>query len=385
MIGGGFISEGGYGCAYHPEITKAGKDSNNLIFLTKITANDTNAENEINIGKKIFKKIKKDDINRHFAPVISSSAINIHELKIAEKHKCTHIKKSDTNDFLLMKIKYVPGLSLDKYFIQESNSSSVLRTYIYSFKHLLNGLKLLEYSGIVHNDIKNANMIYNSEEEYPILIDFGLSMPIREINNDNLRDYFYIYAPDYYYWALEIHILNYSLHINENFTEEELNTIIDTYIQEFIILKAFSVEFKNKFKVLCRETSKKYLNISQRKLIKIVLQQWNTWDCYSLCCEFIKLLYILTSLDKGEIVDNSFTAFVLKLLLNGIHPDYKRRSSTDDLMKQFSIFIMDQKLESLEEITHTISKNKKTIDKRLKDDSKKSAKLERKLSKSRKK
>ena len=51
MIGGGFISEGGYGCAYHPEITKAGKDSNNLNFLTKLVANDNIAENEIKIGK----------------------------------------------------------------------------------------------------------------------------------------------------------------------------------------------------------------------------------------------------------------------------------------------------------------------------------------------
>ena len=385
MIGGGFISEGGYGCAYHPEITKTGKDSNNLNFLTKLVANDNIAENEIKIGKKIFKNISKDDINNHFAPIISSSSINVHELKMEEKDKCSHIKKSETTDFLLMKIKYVPGLSLDKYFIQESNSSSILRTYIYSFKHLLNGLKLLEGCGIVHNDIKNANMIYNESEEYPILIDFGLSIPIREINGENLRDYFYVYAPDYYYWALEIHILNYSLHINENFTENELNTIIDTYIDEFIILKAFSSDFKKKFKILCKEAAKKYLNISQRELTKIVLKQWTTWDCYSLCCEFIKLLYILTSLDKGDIVDNNFTAFVLKLLLHGIHPDYKKRSSIDDLMKQFSIFIMEQNLESLEEITHTISKNKKSIDKRLKDDSKKSAKLERKLSKSRKK
>ena len=45
---------------------------------------------------------------------------------------------------------------------------------------------------------------------------------------------------------------------------------------------------------------------------------------------------------------------------------------------------MEQNFESLEEITNTIIKNKKSIDKKLKNDSKKSAKLERKLSKSRK-
>ena len=95
-------------------------------------------------------------LDKHFAPVISSSSIDIHELTMSEKHKCTHIKKADTNDFLLMKIKYIDGLSLDKYFIQQSNSASVLRTYIYSFKHMLISLKHLIYCNIVHNDIKNA-------------------------------------------------------------------------------------------------------------------------------------------------------------------------------------------------------------------------------------
>ena len=101
MIGGGFISEGGYGCAYHPEITKTGKDSNNLNFLTKLVANDNIAENEIKIGKKIFKNISKDDINNHFAPIISSSSINVHELKMEEKDKCSHIKKSETTPTLV--------------------------------------------------------------------------------------------------------------------------------------------------------------------------------------------------------------------------------------------------------------------------------------------
>ena len=161
MIGGGFISEGGYGCAYYPEITKSGKDSNNKNFLTKIQANDIYAENEINIGKRIFKKLKKNEIDKHFAPVISSSSINVHELSMSEKDKCTHIKKTDSNDFLLMRIKYISGLALDKYFIQQYNSSSVLRTYIYGFKHLLSSLKYLEECNIVHGPITVKKNIFD--------------------------------------------------------------------------------------------------------------------------------------------------------------------------------------------------------------------------------
>lgn len=385
MIGGGFVSEGGFGCAYHPEITKTGKDSNNKNFLTKVLVNDESAKNEIKIGKMIFKKLEKENIDKHFAPVITSSSINVHELSMKEKHKCTHIKKAETTDFLLLKIKYVSGLSLDKYFVQESNSSSILRTYIYSFKHLLRSLKYLEECGIVHNDIKNANMLYNEEEDCPVLIDFGLSMPIEDINIGNIREYFYVYAPDYYYWALEIHILNYSLHINENFTEKELDQIVDTYIQEFQILKAFSKDFVKKYKQTCKFASKKYLGVPQNELIAMVLKNWKSWDCYSACCEFIKLLYILTSLDKGGIIDNSFTVFVLKLLLQGIHPNIDKRVDVDFLIKEFNIFIMEQNLDSVQEVTYSISKNKDSINKKLISDEKKSTKLDKKISKTKSK
>lgn len=381
MIGGGFISEGGYGCTFHPEITPIGKDGTDKLFLTKIQVNDDSAKNEIYIGKKIFKKIDKEQIERHFAPVISTSSININQLDIVDKDKCTHIKKAQTDDFLLMRIKYVPGLSLDKHFIEQSNSASILRVYIYSFKHLLNSLKYLNECNIVHNDIKNSNIIYNINTNEPVLIDFGLSIQIDEVTNSNIKDFFYVYAPDYYYWSLEIHILNYSLHINEKFTEEDLMGIIDAYISDFIILNAFTKDFKIKYMELCKKYAKKYLKFSQKELIKNILSQWKTWDCYALCCEFIKLIYILTRYENNKIIKNEFTTFILKILLNSIHPDPERRPSVDDLIKQFNLFIMEQKQENLEEIIESINKNKNSIDKELKKDSKKSTKLENSLNK----
>jgi len=380
MIGGGFISEGGYGCTFHPEITSTGKDGTDKFFLTKIQVNDDSAKNEIYIGKQIFKKIDKEDIDRHFAPVISTSDININQLDIVDKDKCTHIKKAQTNDFLLMRIKYVSGLSLDKHFIQQTNSASILRVYIYSFKHLLRSLKYLNECNIIHNDIKNSNIIYNINTNEPVLIDFGLSIPIDEVTNSNIRDFFYVYAPDYYYWSLEIHILNYSLHINENFNEEDLNNIVEAYISDFIILNAFTKDFKVKYMELCKNHAKKYLKFTQKELIKNILSQWETWDCYALCCEFIKLIYILTRYEDNKIIKNEFTAFVLKILLNSIHPDPERRPSIDNLIKQFNLFIMEQKQENLEEIIESINKNKKSIDTYLKKDSKKSTILEKRMS-----
>ena len=51
MEGGGFVSEGGYGCTYYPEISCSGKETTNKNFLSKIQLNDDSAKNEIKISK----------------------------------------------------------------------------------------------------------------------------------------------------------------------------------------------------------------------------------------------------------------------------------------------------------------------------------------------
>ena len=93
----------------------------------------------------------------------------------------------------------------------------------------------------------------------------------------------------------------------------------------------------------------------------------------------------MTSLDKGGIIDNSFTVFVLKLLLQGIHPNIDKRVDVDFLIKEFNIFIMEQNLDSVQEVTYSISKNKDSINKKLISDEKKSTKLDKKISKTKSK
>ena len=66
----------------------------------------------------------------------------------------------------------------------------------------------MKENGIVHFDIKGDNILFNYDSEQPIIIDFGLSMDVTklEIKADILKKYFYIYAPDYYVWPLEVYI-----------------------------------------------------------------------------------------------------------------------------------------------------------------------------------
>ena len=81
-----------------------------------------------------------------------------------------------------------------------------------SFRFLLDAIGYLLDDGIIHFDIKGENILYNTVSSEPQLIDFGISIPINEINNKNLKEYFYVYAPEYYVWPLEVHVINFLLH-----------------------------------------------------------------------------------------------------------------------------------------------------------------------------
>ena len=84
MIGGKLLSEGGYGCVFHPEVNCEGKEMQNKEFVTKIQQKDFSAENEIKIGKILKEKYENRNdkpLINNFVPVISSCPIKMSKLK----------------------------------------------------------------------------------------------------------------------------------------------------------------------------------------------------------------------------------------------------------------------------------------------------------------
>ena len=68
--------------------------------------------------------------------------------------------------------------------------------------------------------------LYLTKKSKSIIIDFGLSLPMEHVKNTNLYDYFYVYAPEYYVWPLEVHYINFLLHVSENPTEDDLKDMV---------------------------------------------------------------------------------------------------------------------------------------------------------------
>jgi hypothetical protein len=151
----------------------------------------------------------------------------------------------------------------------------------------------------------------------PIIIDFGISINVNSFKYKSLKDFFYIYAPQYYVWPLEVHYLCYILNENNEPETNELYHIVNSFVDNIHVLKMFSPKFIENFKKICVYQLIKYNNISYKKRISLILDFWKTWDNYSLSIVYLKYIqYIFGS----TFYENDFVVFFSKLLLKNIHP-----------------------------------------------------------------
>ena len=74
---------------------------------------------------------------------------------------------------------------------------------------------------------------------------------------------FYVYAPEYYIWSLEIHYLCYLENKNKEPTENELKEISKKYVEgNKALQRNFSPEFLKKYEKKCLNQLQKYNSIS---------------------------------------------------------------------------------------------------------------------------
>jgi serine/threonine protein kinase len=319
------LSEGGFGCIYHPGYTCKGKKSKDLEFVTKVHKDNRNAKNETFIGKYISSHI--NDYKLYFLPVISKCPISLELVNNNTFEECSIVQKYNDFNFVQMKIPYIANKPFfafltDTNHTKKDNFSNIIETYEY----LLRGIeKLIQYN-IIHFDLKTENILYNNSSNTPLIIDFGISILYDQIDMDKLKRHFYIYAPDYYIWCLEIHVISFILHElkdkNEAFSLKHIKTICHDFIFSNKGLHSLSKPFINKMYNASVEFLKPYIDKSHDYIIKEMISFYKTWDNYSLSVLYLQILHLL--FEDGFIQNNILTSFT-ELLLDNIHPNPNRR------------------------------------------------------------
>lgn len=263
------LDQGTYGCIYKPGITCDAKPQSPK-YTTKIHAKGPTGSNESNIGEIIRNKIP--NYQNYFSPVLESCVVNLAKVDKEDIDQCEFIHSDIISrkplEYMSSKIKYVEGVTFNKY-IESHNKLSIVE---HLFKYLLTSVKKLANNNIVHFDIKENNVVVKKNGT-PILIDFGISINMNDLDKP-LSDIFYAYAPHYATWCPEIHIISY--YVNHPSTKK----VTKSTIMEIM---------RNSATIPYLETKDKYIKIatnmegkSSAQMIKELLKTYKSWDQYSI-------------------------------------------------------------------------------------------------------
>ena len=367
MKGGKLLSEGGYGCVFFPSINCDGTSIKTKKYVSKIQKFDKSAKNEIKIGKKI-KEIRT--YNLFFVPVLKYCKVDVGSIEDKDINKCTILKKNTTKNYVVMKIKYIKGFPFLDYIIKNKNNSQILRNIINSFNHLLLCLEKLISRNIIHYDLKSENIMFNINLELPHILDFGISIDLSTFDfstiDSKLRKAFYVYAPEYYTWPLEVHYMSYLLHESEDPSNDALLDMASRYVEgNKGLTKNFSPEFLEKFEIRCYEQLVYYKSLGLQKALEKILSYWKTFDNYSLSIVFLKLINYINI--EGYI-KNNFIIFLTKLLLQNIDPNPERRLSIKETTHAYNGFLYKKEINDeniFEEVKELFVNNKAAINDQL--------------------
>jgi serine/threonine protein kinase len=192
---------------------------------------------------------------------------------------------------------------------------------------------MLNDSGIIHFDLKIPNILIEEKTKTPIIIDFGLSIPIADIRPETYKTYFYSYSPKYYIWPVDVHVINYLVNVKSTLTKDALKELVNVYISTNTAVKLFSDNFIEKFTKLIVDVYSKYIGMSANIVIKELIKNCKTWDNYALSVMFLNLINFISS---DGFTDNKLIVEFSKTLLFNIHPDGRKRLTLDETRKRYN-------------------------------------------------
>lgn len=216
------IGQGTYGCAYRPSIRCKDQKVGSAHYLSKVQVKDKSSEIELLAGT-IIKTIPNHD--QYFAPILDQCPIDISKIENSELKNCDVIKegfrRKSAPHYISSKIRYVGKETLDDYYqhLLKCSKTPLLTLENYwkilgnSHVYLLNSITILNKAGLLHLDIKENNIMRDELNKTFVIIDFGLSYEIKDLNRENYVQHgkkpFGVQVESYIPWPIEMNIMSY--------------------------------------------------------------------------------------------------------------------------------------------------------------------------------
>ena len=378
------INQGGFGCIFYPSLTCKKERTNSeqtKEYVSKLVEKNFSSKNEIEVGE-IVKKIPFYSL--YYVPILENCHANLSKVGSKEIKKCNIIdKKEEHVKYILLKMKYLKNIKFTEYLLTNKSKKHVLNIIFDTYSYFLFSLEQLMSFEIVHFDFKWDNAVIDLKTELPVILDFGISIPIRKLleyngdlnggdeykreernldknenENENkedkeqedkydiFRNYFYTYFPRYSLWPPEVHAICYVLHEHSRITPESLQQLVDEYVDSNTAFTIFSPEFLEKYKKLCIETMEHLIDKPRKYVIHECLKFWSTWDNYALSISYFQIIQFISS---SGFTSNAFLLSFSKILLKNVHPDPSRRSNYTTTRYEYkSIFYQETSIRDFE-------------------------------------
>jgi len=352
------INQGAYGCLYHPGIECNGKTLKDVQYATKLVVQDEVAENEVEVGN-IVKKILNYAVN--FVPVVETCPVQLGKVRRNNPlalQKCDVVEtETEGMKFMLMKMPYIDSLYFYDYIgTMIENKKKIISCIFDTYSYLMESIGRLVEHDVVHYDLKLENILMNLKTDTPIIIDFGLSVPIKRRPKQSFwSTYFYKYSPHYYVWPLEAHLINFLRNESASgvLTRDDLETACETFVNANQALLIFSKGFRVRYLRACIEQWESLVGVSLHAACETLLNGWATWDNYSLSVAYLQVLKFISS--KGFTNNHLIIQYVELLLLN-VHPDPARRKTVGDTKRVFTdLFYMNKNVDTYDNIVQNFS------------------------------
>ena len=315
------LSQGGFGCVFYPGVKCDGTSNPSKKIVTKIQQDNFNARNESKIGK-ILESIPNYKV--YFLPVINSCPINVRKIDSSVISKCEIIKKE--TDYIAMDIDYINTVNFTSVLKKMPNKRLLLMLY-QTYNYLLDALKLMQEKNVVHYDLKLDNLLFVKETNQPRVIDFGISIPMDLVNQENMREYFYVFAPEYYVWCMEINMINYLIHQNKGeLTDREMRLVVDLSVHNNINLTEKPSELVEEYKIKAYKFYEQFVGKPTSEIIAKLKANYKTWDNYSLSMLMLSLISKLFDKDEDK---NGYIRGLERLLYKNMNPNPAKRLSVE--------------------------------------------------------
>jgi hypothetical protein len=198
----------------------------------------------------------------------------------------------------------------------------------------------------------------------PIIIDFGLSIPLKRFkpgDGGNSNDavwatYFYKYFPEYYVWPLEAHVINFLQNESETgvLTRDDATSICEACVNANAALRIFSKGFRTRYLKACIEQCEPWIGTDRGIARAGLLKGWPTWDNYSLSIAYLQMLEFVSS--EHGFANNRLIVQYVELLLTNVHPDPARRKTVGETKRAFTdLFYTNKNVETYDSLVETFN------------------------------